>query len=310
MTRSATAFRFALPLLASFGALAFACSPAASESDGASKGALGEVAPFLGSAKGFAVLGGSTVTNTNASVISGDLGVSPGAAITGFPPGIVVGGVAHAGDAVALQAQVDVTAAYGALANQKCADDMTGVDLGGLTLRSKVYCFSAGAQLTGELVLDADGRDDAVFVFQMVSTLTTASNASVRIINGGANCNVFWQVGSSATIGTGTAFVGNVLALTSITVAHGAKISGRALARNGAVTMDDNAISAASCSAVVVASDAGADAASAPDSAKTDGSVAVDAGAGPDASVPDAAAVDSGDVDGGTTDADGSTGTP
>lgn len=217
--------------------------------------ALGGTAPALGVAKSFAVLGGSTVTNTGSTVVTGDLGVSPGLAITGFPPGLVSGGTIHAGDAVAMQAQADVGTAYDALGSQPCTADLSGQDLGGLTLTPGVYCFSSSAQLTGALVLDAAGSADAVFVFKIASTLTTASNASVRVINGGNDCGVFWQIGSSATLGTGTTFAGSVLALASITMTTGAKVSGRTLARTGAVTMDTNAVSVPVCS---VAIDAGA----------------------------------------------------
>lgn len=169
---------FALPILVACGAFAFACGSEPEESTDATRGQLA-TAPALGSAKSFAVLGGSTVTNTNLTTVGGDLGVHPGLAITGFPPGIVVGGAAHAGDALALQAQNDTTTAYDALAAQPCTVDLTGQDLGGLTLKAGVYCFSSSAQLTGALVLDAEGKADAVFVFKTVSTLTSASNASV-----------------------------------------------------------------------------------------------------------------------------------
>ncbi len=199
--------------------------------------------PVLGAAAFFRVLGGSTVTNTGPTVIDRDLGVFPGSAITGFPPGIVVPpGTVYAGGAVAQQAQSDVTIAYNALAGQACDSNLTGQDLGGLTLTPGVYCFNSSAQLTGELALDLQGDPDAVFVFQIGSTLTTASNASVVFVNGGPNCNVFWQVGSSATFGTGTAFEGTVLALASITLNTGANLNGRALAQTGAVTMDTNNI--------------------------------------------------------------------
>ncbi|HUF91907.1 MAG TPA: ice-binding family protein [Candidatus Limnocylindria bacterium] len=218
---------------------------------GASPAFAQAIAPSLGAAESFAVLGGETVTNTGPSVITGDLGVSPGSAITGFPPGIVVGGTIHAADAVALQAKTDVTAAYLNLAGQACDFDLTDQDLGGLTLTPGVYCFASSAQLTGDLILDAEGDPDAVFIFQMGSTLTTASNSSVLVINGAQECNVFWQVGSSATLGTGTTFIGNVLALTSITLTTGASVSGRALARNGAVTLDTNDVAAAVCEALV-----------------------------------------------------------
>ena len=205
-------------------------------------------APSLGTAQSFAVLGGSAVTNTGPTVVTGDLGVSPGSAVTGFPPGVVTGGSIHAADAVALQAQSDVTTAYNNLAGQACNSNLTGKDLGGLTLTSGVYCFSSSAPLTGTVTLDAQGSADAVFIFQIGSTLTTASSSSVHVINGGSNCNVYWQVGSSATLGTGTRFVGNILALTSVTLTTGANVAGRALARNGAVTMDTNNVSVSGCS--------------------------------------------------------------
>jgi len=137
------------------------------------------VAPPLGTEQSFTVLGGSTVTNTGPSVITGDLGVSPGSAVTGFPPGIVIGGTTHAADAVALQAQNDTTTAYDNLAGQACTSDLTGQDLGGKTLVPGVYCFSSSAQLTGVLTLNAGGNPNAVWVFQTVSTLVTASNSSV-----------------------------------------------------------------------------------------------------------------------------------
>jgi hypothetical protein len=197
----------------------------------------------LGSAQSFAVLAGSTVTNTGPTTVTGDVGVSPGSAVTGFPPGNVTGGTIHAADAVAAQAQSDATVAYNQLAGLGCNTNLTGQDLGGLTLTPGVYCFDTSAQLTGALVLDAQGDSGAVFVFKIGSTLTTASNSSVRMINGGRQCNVFWQVGSSATLGTSTAFSGNILALTSITVTTGASMYGRALALNGAVTLDSNTLS-------------------------------------------------------------------
>ena len=209
----------------------------------ASAAPLAATAPDLGTAKTFAVLGGSTVTNTGPSIVTGDLGVSPGTAITGFPPGSVVDGTIHLNDATAQQAQIDVTTAYNDLAGQACDTDLTGQDLGGKTLAPGVYCFDTTAQLTGDLILDADGVPDAVWVFQIGSALTTASNASVAVINSGKSCNVWWQIGSSATLGTGTAFVGNILALTSITVNTSSSMVGAALARNGAVTVDTNNIS-------------------------------------------------------------------
>jgi len=199
--------------------------------------------PILGSAGSFAVLAGSTVTNTGPSVIlTGNLGVSPGSAVTGFPPGTVnAPGVIHAADAVAATAQSDLTTAYNALAGLAPTSVLTGMDLGGLTLTSGVYFFASSAQLTGTLTLNAMGDPNAFWVFQIGSTLTTASNSSV--INAGNNA-LYWQVGSSATLGTDTDFSGNIVALTSITMTTDADIlCGSALARNGAVTMDTNTIS-------------------------------------------------------------------
>jgi hypothetical protein len=195
----------------------------------------------LGTAQSFGVLGGSTVTNTGATTVAGNVGVSPGTAVTGFPPGVVVGGAIHNNDAVAVQAQNDLTTAYNNIAATPCTVDLTGQNLGGLTLTPGVYCFSSSAQLTGALTLDALGNPNALFLFKIGSSLTTASGSSVTVINGGSSCNrVYWQVGSSATLGTGTSFAGDILALTSITVTTGANTSGKLLARNGAVTLDTN----------------------------------------------------------------------
>ncbi len=201
-------------------------------------------APDLGTAETFVVLGASTVTNTGTSVLTGDLGLSPGLSITGFPPG-VVNGTTYVGGAVAMQAQSDLVTAYNDLAGQACDTELTGVDLGGLTLPPGAYCFSSSAQLTGTLTLDAQGDPNAVFVFQIGSSLTTASSSVVEVINGGSQCNVFWQVGSSATLGTSTVFAGSILALTSITSTTSADVSGQLLALNGAVTLDT--ITAAVC---------------------------------------------------------------
>jgi hypothetical protein len=196
------------------------------------------------------VLGASTVTNTGPSVVRGNLGLSPGTSVIGFPPGIVTNGTIHAADAVALQAQNDVTTAYNDLAGRTCTLDLTGQDLGGMTLTPGVYCFSSSAQLTGTLVLNPLGDANAVFIFKIGSTLTTASNALVLVNSPGTSCNVFWQVGSSATLGTGTTMAGNILALASITMTTGARNFGRVLARTGAVTLDTNTIDASACSGV------------------------------------------------------------
>ena len=213
--------------------------------------ALAQTAPSLGSAQSYAVLGGSTVTNTGPSVIGGDLGLSPGTSITGFPPGTVTG-TTHAADAAALSAQTSLTTAYNTAAGQSCTQDLTGQDLGGKVLIPGVYCFSTSAQLTGSLTLNGQGNAAAVWIFKSGSTLTTAGGSSVVMTNGGSQCNVFWQVGSSATVGTSTSFAGNILALTSITMTTGAGIVGRALARNGAVTLDTNNITPSTCAATPV----------------------------------------------------------
>jgi hypothetical protein len=204
----------------------------------------------LGTASSFAVLAGTTVTNTGPSVISGDLGVSPGAAVTGFPPGLVQAGVIHAADAVAAQAQNALTTAYNDAAGQTPSTDV-GADLTGQTLVPGLYHdASAGTiGLTGTVTLDAQGDPSAIFIFQAASTLITAPNSTVALINGASPCNVFWQVGSSATLGTNTTFVGTVMALTSIAAQTGATVQGRLLARNGAVTLDDNTITATACAA-------------------------------------------------------------
>ncbi len=213
--------------------------------------------PTLGTASSYAVLAHSAVTNTGPSTLGGDLGVYSGTAITGFPPGLVNGTI-HQTDAAAQKAQDDVTTAYLVLAGSPCDVTMTGKDLGGQTLTKGVYCFSTSAQLTGTLILDAEGDPSAVFIFQIGSTLTTASNSSVKIIRGGGQCHVFWQVGSSATLDTTTDFIGNILALASITLNTNASLAGRALAQTGAVTLDSNTISPSKCENVCTGTVCGA----------------------------------------------------
>jgi len=203
------------------------------------------VSMSLETASNFAVLGGSTVINTGLSIITGDLGVNPGSAVTGFPPGLVVlPGTIHVADAVAIQAQADNQVMYNYLAGLASTLDLTGQDLGGLTLTPGVYSFLSSAQLTGTLKLDSLGDPNALFVFQIGSALTTASNSSVVTNDGSDYSNVFFQVGNSATLGAGTQFQGNILANRSITLNANANIQcGRALAQNGAVTLDTNNIS-------------------------------------------------------------------
>jgi serine protease AprX len=193
----------------------------------------------LGTASAASVLAGSGVTNTGPSVLNRDLDTYPTPAVTGFPPGVTMG-VQHAADAVALAAQNDLTTAYNGAAGAVSTSNVTGVDLGGKTLTPGVYTAAAGMAITGTAPLTLSGSADSVFIFQAGSTLITGSNSSVVLSGGVQAANVFWQVGSSATLGTGTAFKGNILALTSITITTGATVDGRALARNGAVTLDSN----------------------------------------------------------------------
>ena len=189
----------------------------------------------------FGVLGGSTVTNTGPTVVTGNLGVSPGSAVTGFPPGIVTGGTINVANGLAATAQCELTSAYNTAAGLMSTGSAPGL-IGTLTLTPGVYFIPTSLSLNGPLTLDAQGNPNAQFIFQIGSTLTTASSSSVLLINNARAANVFWQVGSSATLGTSSTFAGNILALTSITLTTGATLNGRALARNGAVTLDSNTI--------------------------------------------------------------------
>jgi type VI secretion system secreted protein VgrG len=193
----------------------------------------------LGSAATFAVLAGSAITNTGNTVIAGNVGVAPGTSITGLLSAAVMDGTIEPGDgAVAIAAQNDVTTAYNDAMGQTPTQVLTGVNLGGLTLGPGVYFFSNSAQLTGTLTLNGAG----FYIFQIGSTLTTASGAVVQAENGADAANVFWQVGSSATLGSGTTFIGNILAQISITNASSGTMAGRMLARTGAVTLADLAL--------------------------------------------------------------------
>ena len=201
--------------------------------------------PDLGTAGSFAVLAGSTVTNTGPSRLNGNLGLHPGTAVTGTPAG-TVSGTTYAANAAALRAKSDLASAYNDAAARTPATTAPG-DIGGLTLTPGVYRSGSSIGLTGTLTLDAQGDPNAVFVFQAGSTLITASGSRVKLVNGAQACNVFWQVGSSATLGTTTALAGNILALTSITMNDGVTLNGRALARNGAVTLIEDTITAPHC---------------------------------------------------------------
>lgn len=203
----------------------------------------------LGTAAEYAVLGASAVTNTGDSTLDGSLGVSPGSAISGFPPGLVLApGVIQVTNAAAAQAQSDLTAAYVDTAGRPL-DATTTADLGGLNLQPGVYAGpSKGAlEITGTLTLDGLGDPGSVFIFQTNSSLITASGSSVVLINGAQECNIYWQVGSSATLGTGSVFVGNILALTSVTVNNGVTVHGRAMARNAIVTLDNDVFTRPTC---------------------------------------------------------------
>jgi Ice-binding-like len=194
----------------------------------------------------FGVLAGSTVTNSGPTLVVGNLGVSPGTAITGFtgiPPGGpgIVSGTINSANAFALQAQNELTTAYNAAAGAASTATVAG-DLGGLTFFPGVYTSASSLGITGTVTLDGQGNTNAQFIFQIASALTTATSSTVNLINGAQASNVFWQVGSSATVGTSSSLAGNILALSSISLGTGAVMQGRGLARNGAVTLLSNTI--------------------------------------------------------------------
>ncbi len=196
----------------------------------------------LGSANAFAVLAGSTVTNTGPTILNGDLGVSPGTAVVGFPPG-TVNGTIHAADPAAAQAQLDLTTAYNDAAGRSTGPITVSGNLGGMTLAPGLYKSTSSLEISsGDLTLDAQGDAEGVFIFQMASTLTTTVGRQVILSGGAKASNVFWQVGSSATLGTNSVFQGNILADQSITLNTAATLNGRALTRIGAVTLDANTI--------------------------------------------------------------------
>jgi Ice-binding-like len=228
--------------------IAFAAVPAAAQ---ASQVDLATAGPFV-------VLGGATVTNGGPSVLNGDLGVAPGTALPGFGVA-VVNGARHANDGVAKQAQLDLTTAYNVAAGQPVApaNNLTGTNLGSRTLTAGAYRFTSSAQLTGALTLDAQGDPNAQFVFEIASALTTAPASSVVLINGASPCNVYWQVGSSATLDTTTAFQGNLMALTSISLNNGASVIGRLLARNGQISLLNNVLNRGGCSTGVASTPSG-----------------------------------------------------
>jgi type VI secretion system secreted protein VgrG len=206
--------------------------------------------PTMGTAANYAVMGATAISNTGPTVINGNLAISPGDAtsVTGIPPGVVTGEM-DAANADAVLAHTDLVSAYNDAAGETTTSNLTGTDLGGLTLTPGTYTFDSSAQLTGTLTLDGQGSTNATFIFRIGSTLTTASASKVALINGAGGCAVFWQVASSATLGTTTDFQGTIMAMTSITMNTGATIGvgglgngGRALAMNGALTLDTNII--------------------------------------------------------------------
>lgn len=197
----------------------------------------------LAGASNLAVLAGSSITNTGATTITGDLGLSPGSSVGGFPPGIL-NGTQHINDVISNQAKLDLTAAYNDAAGRTSTDIVTlSGNIGGLTLSPGLYKSTSSLAISsGDLTFDAKGNANAVFIIQIATTLTTTSGRKVILSGGALASNIFWQVGSSATFGTTSVFKGTVLAMQSITFNTGATLDGRGLARTGAVTMAGNTI--------------------------------------------------------------------
>ena len=232
-------FTAVLPLLLA-SAIAGCCSGADDLLSSFSGGGSGPGSPIsLRTAASFGILAGQSVTNTGATTINADLGVSPGNTLTGAP---TVTGMTHLGDSIAATAQNDLTKAYNQAAGRAAGATIAG-DLGGLTLAPGVYKSTSSLMITsGNLTLDGGGNSNSVFIFQIASTLTVDVGRQVILIGGAQPSNITWQVGSSATLGVGSNFSGDILALTSITLNTGAMLEGRALARNGSVTLDTNTV--------------------------------------------------------------------
>lgn len=206
------------------------------------------IAVNLGTTTNFAILASTAITNTGSTVINGDMGLSPDTAVSGFPPG-VVNGTQHITDGVAAQAQVDLITAYNDAAGRTPVL-VVPTELGGTTKLAGVYSSEAGdLYITGTLTLDGQNDSSSVFIFLTDSTLITDGSSVVSLINGAQACNVFWKVGSSATLGTNSIFKGSIFAMTSATLTTGANVEGRILARTGAVTLDTNTITKPTCSA-------------------------------------------------------------
>lgn len=197
-----------------------------------------KIAPLFGSADSFVVLASSTVTSTGSTTLAGDLGLSPGTDVVGFPPGTVTGTI-HAADAVAAQARIDLTTAYDDAAARTPFTTVTGDTLGGLNLTPGVYRGGA-LSLTGTITLTGD--ETAIWIFQAASTLNTAGNSEIVLSGGAKAANIYWQVGSSATLGADSIFKGNIMAYASITMYAGVAMEGRALALTGAVTLATDSI--------------------------------------------------------------------